>query len=187
MSMQPSASHSLTVRLEIRNQTGMLGKVTSVIGRAGADIGAVDLVHHPGGQVPQAAGEQRELQVAGVEIVRAVLVEELHQPVPVGAGVAEGAGVWLGPGVPPPVGVGVGTPVGVGVGAGVTVGVGVGVGPEIGTGSQGCGSGYGPEPESRITSKCHSQPYWADGVRPTPIALYFGLQKMSMNGDGSDI
>ncbi len=44
MATQPSASYSLTVRLEIRNQTGMLGKVTSVIGRAGGDIGAVDLV-----------------------------------------------------------------------------------------------------------------------------------------------
>jgi malate dehydrogenase (oxaloacetate-decarboxylating) len=40
----PSASYSMTVRLEIRNRTGMLGKVTSAIGQAGADIGAVDLV-----------------------------------------------------------------------------------------------------------------------------------------------
>ncbi|HEV8675887.1 MAG TPA: malic enzyme-like NAD(P)-binding protein [Methylomirabilota bacterium] len=34
----------MTVRLEIRNRPGMLGKVTSAIGRAGGDIGAVDLV-----------------------------------------------------------------------------------------------------------------------------------------------
>ncbi|HEV8617098.1 MAG TPA: malic enzyme-like NAD(P)-binding protein [Methylomirabilota bacterium] len=40
----PTASHSLTVRLEIRNQPGMLGKVTSAIGKAGGDIGAIDLV-----------------------------------------------------------------------------------------------------------------------------------------------
>ena len=40
----PSASYSMTVRLEIRNRPGMLGKVTSTIGEAGADIGAVDLV-----------------------------------------------------------------------------------------------------------------------------------------------
>ncbi|MBI2462181.1 MAG: NAD-dependent malic enzyme [Candidatus Rokubacteria bacterium] len=40
----PSASHSMTVRLEIKNRPGMLGKVTSTIGRAGGDIGAVDLV-----------------------------------------------------------------------------------------------------------------------------------------------
>ncbi|HEV8438355.1 MAG TPA: malic enzyme-like NAD(P)-binding protein [Methylomirabilota bacterium] len=38
----------MTVRLEIRNRTGMLGKVTSAIGEAGADIGAVDLVQMGG-------------------------------------------------------------------------------------------------------------------------------------------
>src|SRR6266849_2886723 len=40
----PSASHSVTVRLEIDNKPGMLGKVTSAIGKAGGDIGAIDLV-----------------------------------------------------------------------------------------------------------------------------------------------
>ena len=44
MATAPNASYSLTVRLEIRNRPGMLGKVTSAIGRAGGDIGAVDLV-----------------------------------------------------------------------------------------------------------------------------------------------
>jgi malate dehydrogenase (oxaloacetate-decarboxylating) len=44
MRTAPSASYSMTVRLEIRNRPGMLGKVTSAIGRAGGDIGAVDLV-----------------------------------------------------------------------------------------------------------------------------------------------
>ncbi len=44
MMTAPSASYSMTVRLEIRNRPGMLGKVTSAIGRAGGDIGAVDLV-----------------------------------------------------------------------------------------------------------------------------------------------
>ena len=44
MMTTPSASYSMTVRLEIRNRPGMLGKVTSAIGRAGGDIGAVDLV-----------------------------------------------------------------------------------------------------------------------------------------------
>src|SRR5439155_458075 len=41
----------MTVRLEIRNRTGMLGKVTSAIGQAGADIGAVDLVQMGGKSV----------------------------------------------------------------------------------------------------------------------------------------
>jgi len=40
----PSASYSMTVRLEIHNRPGMLGRVTSAIGKAGGDIGAIDLV-----------------------------------------------------------------------------------------------------------------------------------------------
>jgi len=41
---QPSASNSITVRLEIQNQPGMLAKVTSVIGEEGGNIGAIDIV-----------------------------------------------------------------------------------------------------------------------------------------------
>ncbi len=44
MHIAPSASNSLTVRLRITNRPGMLGRVTSAIGKAGGDIGAVDLV-----------------------------------------------------------------------------------------------------------------------------------------------
>src|SRR5262245_47015849 len=44
LSVAPSASYSLTVRLEIRNRPGMLGRVASAIGEAGGDIGAVELV-----------------------------------------------------------------------------------------------------------------------------------------------
>jgi len=44
MAIAPSASYSFTVRLAILNRTGMLGRVTMVIGKAGGDIGAVDLV-----------------------------------------------------------------------------------------------------------------------------------------------
>jgi malate dehydrogenase (oxaloacetate-decarboxylating) len=44
MQTAPTASHSLTVRLEIRNQPGMLGKITSAIGKGGGDIGAIDVV-----------------------------------------------------------------------------------------------------------------------------------------------
>src|SRR5260370_9615894 len=40
----PSASYSLIVRVEIVNRPGMLGKVGSAIGKAGGDIGAIDLV-----------------------------------------------------------------------------------------------------------------------------------------------
>src|SRR5438105_9917682 len=44
MAVLPSASYSLTVRLQIMNKPGMLGRVASAIGEAGGDIGAVDLV-----------------------------------------------------------------------------------------------------------------------------------------------
>ena len=41
---RPNESYSITVRLQIDNKPGMLGQVTSAIGRAGGDIGAVDIV-----------------------------------------------------------------------------------------------------------------------------------------------
>jgi len=44
MTTVPNVSYSITVRLEIRNVTGMLGRVMTTIGRAGGNIGAVDLV-----------------------------------------------------------------------------------------------------------------------------------------------
>ncbi len=44
MATVPNVSYSITVRLEIRNVPGMLGQVTTAIGKAGGDIGAVDLV-----------------------------------------------------------------------------------------------------------------------------------------------
>jgi malate dehydrogenase (oxaloacetate-decarboxylating) len=50
MPATPSASYSLTVRVEIRNRPGMLGRVTSAISRSGGDIGAIDLIQ-PGGRV----------------------------------------------------------------------------------------------------------------------------------------
>jgi len=40
---KPSASYSLTLRLKIKNVPGMLGKVTSLIGEIGGDIGAIDI------------------------------------------------------------------------------------------------------------------------------------------------
>jgi len=39
----PSASYSIQIRLEILTKPGMLGKVTSVIGNEGGDIGAIDI------------------------------------------------------------------------------------------------------------------------------------------------
>ncbi len=50
MSSTPSAQYSLTLRVEIDHLPGMLGKVASAIGGAGATIGAVDLVSVEGGE-----------------------------------------------------------------------------------------------------------------------------------------
>ena len=44
----PSAQFSLTLRVQISHQPGMLGKVASAIGAAGGTIGAVDLVRIDG-------------------------------------------------------------------------------------------------------------------------------------------
>ncbi|MFQ5900609.1 MAG: NAD-dependent malic enzyme [Thermodesulfobacteriota bacterium] len=40
----PSPSYSFTIRLRALNKPGMVGKVTSTIGRVGGDIGAIDIV-----------------------------------------------------------------------------------------------------------------------------------------------
>ena len=40
----PSASYSLTLRVKLSSRTGTLGELTMAIGRAGGDIGAIDIV-----------------------------------------------------------------------------------------------------------------------------------------------
>ncbi len=44
MSTAPSASYSLRIRLRIPTQPGMLGRVTTVIGESGGDIGTVTII-----------------------------------------------------------------------------------------------------------------------------------------------
>jgi malate dehydrogenase (oxaloacetate-decarboxylating) len=44
MQNTPSASYSLTLRVKLSSRTGTLGEVTTAIGRAGGDIGAIDIV-----------------------------------------------------------------------------------------------------------------------------------------------
>ncbi|MFM9139538.1 MAG: NAD-dependent malic enzyme [Solirubrobacterales bacterium] len=51
MSPTPSAQYSLTIRVEIDDVPGMLGKVAGAIGDAGAVIGPIDLVEADGGLV----------------------------------------------------------------------------------------------------------------------------------------
>jgi len=42
-SRQPSIAHSLTIRAKYANKVGMLGNITSAIGKSGGDIGAMDI------------------------------------------------------------------------------------------------------------------------------------------------
>ena len=44
MSLNPSPGYSLTIRVAIRNRPGSLGRLTTAIGKAGGDIGAIDIV-----------------------------------------------------------------------------------------------------------------------------------------------
>jgi malate dehydrogenase (oxaloacetate-decarboxylating) len=45
MQTTPSASYSLTLRIKLSSRAGTLGFLTTVIGRAGGDIGAIDIVN----------------------------------------------------------------------------------------------------------------------------------------------
>src|SRR5512132_4326223 len=44
MQPTPSASYSLTLRVKLSTVAGSLGELTMAIGRAGGDIGAIDIV-----------------------------------------------------------------------------------------------------------------------------------------------
>ena len=44
MQPTPSASYSLTLRVRLSSRAGSLGELTTAIGRAGGDIGAIDIV-----------------------------------------------------------------------------------------------------------------------------------------------
>ncbi|HEY6119836.1 MAG TPA: hypothetical protein VIV66_07755, partial [Pyrinomonadaceae bacterium] len=44
MQTTPSASYSLTLRVKLSSKAGTLGELTTAIGRAGGDIGAIDIV-----------------------------------------------------------------------------------------------------------------------------------------------
>ncbi len=80
-SVTPSAQYSLTIRVRIGHEPGMLGRVASAIGDAGGVIGAVDLVEVDGGQsvrditvdtAGQAHGEQIVAAVEGVPAAQVV-------------------------------------------------------------------------------------------------------------------
>ena len=51
MAVTPSASYSLTLRIQLENEPGTLGDVTSAIGEAGGSVGAIDIVKAEGGML----------------------------------------------------------------------------------------------------------------------------------------
>jgi malate dehydrogenase (oxaloacetate-decarboxylating) len=75
MNIIPSEGYSITLRLKIANQPGMLGDITSAIGDAGGNIGAIDIVevgaHHLLRDITVAAGNDEHADQI-VEAVRAI-------------------------------------------------------------------------------------------------------------------
>jgi len=69
--ISPSAGYTLTIRVNLQNIPGALGRLTSAIGRAGGDIGAVDLVEHRGTIVVRDVTIKCRDEAHGSSIVRA--------------------------------------------------------------------------------------------------------------------
>jgi len=69
--ISPSAGYTLTLRVNLENRPGGLGRLTSAIGRAGGDIGAVDLVEHRGKVVVRDVTVKCRDEAHGQAIVRA--------------------------------------------------------------------------------------------------------------------
>src|SRR5688572_26128294 len=75
---RPSPSYSITIRLQYPNREGMLGKVTSVIGDAGGDIGAVDIVESRGNRITRDITiDARDERHSGVIVERVRAIEDL--------------------------------------------------------------------------------------------------------------
>ncbi len=63
-----NSSYSVVLRIEIPNRPGMLGKVASVIGRAGGNVGAVDIVGFNKGSII------RDIEASGADLDTAKLI-----------------------------------------------------------------------------------------------------------------
>ncbi|HEV2913132.1 MAG TPA: malic enzyme-like NAD(P)-binding protein [Pyrinomonadaceae bacterium] len=68
----PSASNSLTLRVRLASRTGALGELTTAIGRAGGDIGAIDIVSVGGDSVVRDISVNAASSEHGEEIIKAV-------------------------------------------------------------------------------------------------------------------
>src|SRR5450432_3229655 len=82
MESTPSASYSLTLRIKLSSRAGTLGEVTTAIGRAGGDIGAIDIVNVTREFVVRDISVNASSSKHGEEIVSAVRdidrVEVIH-------------------------------------------------------------------------------------------------------------
>ncbi|HEV7395769.1 MAG TPA: malic enzyme-like NAD(P)-binding protein [Pyrinomonadaceae bacterium] len=72
MSITPSASYSLTLRIKLSSRAGTLGEVTTAIGRAGGDIGAIDIVSASRDSIVRDITVNAVSSKHGEEIVQAV-------------------------------------------------------------------------------------------------------------------
>lgn len=68
----PSASYSLTLRVKLSSRAGTLGQLTTTIGRAGGDIGAVDIINVTRDAVIRDITVNAASSTHGEEIVSAV-------------------------------------------------------------------------------------------------------------------
>jgi len=69
--LTPSAGYTLTLRVNLQSIPGTLGRLTSAIGRAGGDLGAVDLVEHRGKIVVRDITVKCRDEAHGRQIVKA--------------------------------------------------------------------------------------------------------------------
>ncbi|HUE84048.1 MAG TPA: ACT domain-containing protein [Pyrinomonadaceae bacterium] len=72
MQTTPSASYSLTLRVKLSSRTGTLGEVATAIGRAGGDIGAIDIVSAGGDYIVRDITVSAVSSQHGEQIVEAV-------------------------------------------------------------------------------------------------------------------
>src|SRR5882672_1343149 len=72
MAITPSASYSLTLRIKLSSRAGTLGELTTTIGRAGGDIGAVDIINVTRESVIRDITVNAASSSHGEEIVRAL-------------------------------------------------------------------------------------------------------------------
>jgi malate dehydrogenase (oxaloacetate-decarboxylating) len=68
----PSASNSLTLRVKLSSRTGTLGELTTAIGQAGGDIGAIDIVSVGSGSVIRDISVNAASAEHGTQIISAV-------------------------------------------------------------------------------------------------------------------